>query len=72
MFFNKGISPQRSDKNFDFLGYNIDPKGLSIAPKNLANFLDRITQLYEQGAKIQTVGTENRNGIGIGWAIIKV
>ena len=25
------------------------PKGLSIAPKTLANFLERITQLFEQG-----------------------
>ena len=29
-------------------GNSFEPKGLSIAPKILANFLDRITQLYEQ------------------------
>ena len=30
---------------------SFEPKGLSIAPKTLANFLDCITQLYEQGAE---------------------
>ena len=33
----------RIAKGFDFLGYSFEPKGLSIAPKTLANFLDRIT-----------------------------
>ena len=33
-------------KSFDFLGYSFEPKGLSIAPKTLANFLKRKTQLY--------------------------
>jgi len=37
----------RIAKGFDFLGYSFEPKGLSIAPKTLANFLERITQLYE-------------------------
>jgi len=32
------------------------PKGLSIAPKTLANFLERITQLYEQGATVRRIG----------------
>ena len=32
----------RIAKGFDFLGYSFEPKGLSIAPKTLANFLDRI------------------------------
>ena len=27
-------------------GYSFEPKGLSIAPKTLANFLERKTQLY--------------------------
>ena len=31
-------------KGFDFLGYSFEPKGLSIAPKTLANFLERKTQ----------------------------
>ena len=46
----------RIAKGFDFLGYNFEPKGLSIAPKTLANFLDRITQLYEQGADVRRIG----------------
>ena len=33
----------RIAKGFDFLGYSFEPKGLSIAPKTLANLLDRIT-----------------------------
>ena len=35
---------------------SFEPKGLSIAPKTLANFLDRITQLYEQGADHRRTG----------------
>ena len=46
----------RIAKGFDFLGYSFEPKGLSIAPKTLANFLDRITQLYEQGATVRRIG----------------
>ena len=42
----------RIAKGFDFLGYSFEPKGLSIAPKTLANFLDRIAQLYEPGAPV--------------------
>jgi len=42
--------------SFDFLGYSFEPKGLSIAPKTLANFLDRIAQLYEQDADARRIG----------------
>ena len=38
------------------MGYSFEPKGLSIAPKTLANFLDRMTQLYEQGATVRRIG----------------
>jgi RNA-directed DNA polymerase len=31
-------------KDFDFLGYSFEPKGLSIAQKTLANFLKRFIQ----------------------------
>ena len=34
---------------------------LSIAPKTLANFLERITQLYEQGADVRRIGKYVRN-----------
>jgi hypothetical protein len=37
------------------------PKGLSIAPKTLANFLERKTQLYEQGATGKRIGQYVRN-----------
>ena len=46
----------RIAKGFDFLGYSFEPKGLSIAPKTLANFLERIAQLYEQGADVRRIG----------------
>jgi len=36
--------------------YSFDPKGLSIAPKTLANFLERMTQLYEQDADHRRIG----------------
>ena len=51
----------RIAKGFDFLGYSFEPKGLSIAPKTLANFLDRKTQLYEQGADVRRIGKYVRN-----------
>ena len=44
---------QRSDYR---LGYSFEPKGLSIAPNTLANFLERKTQLYEQGATVRRIG----------------
>jgi len=46
----------RIAKGFDFLGYSFEPKGLSIAPKTLAKFLERKTQLYEQGATVKRIG----------------
>ena len=51
----------RIAKGFNFLGYSFEPKGLSIAPKTLANFLDRITRLYEQGADGKRIGQYVRN-----------
>ena len=54
----------RIAKGFDFLGYSFEPKGLSIAPKTLANFLERITQLYEQGATVRRIGKYVRNWWG--------
>ena len=38
------------------VGYSFEPRGLSIAPKTLANFLERKTQLYEQGADHRRIG----------------
>ena len=43
------------------VGYSFEPKGLSIAPKTLANFLERKTQLYEQGADHRRIGQYVRN-----------
>ena len=44
----------RIDKGFDLLGYSFEPKGLSIASKTLANFLE-VSQLYEQGADVKHI-----------------
>ena len=41
--------------------YSFEPRRLSIAPKTLANFLDRKTQLYEQGATVRRIGQYVRN-----------
>ena len=43
------------------VGYSFEPKGLSIAPKTLANFLERMTQLYEQGADVKRIRQYVRN-----------
>ena len=51
----------RIAKGFDFLGYILEPKWLSIAPKTLANFLERVAQLYEQGADVRRIGQYVRN-----------
>jgi hypothetical protein len=44
------------------MGYSFEPKGLSIVPKTLANFLERKTQLYEQG-DMMLEGTDYTSGI---------
>jgi RNA-directed DNA polymerase len=36
----------RIAKGFDFFVHSFEPKGLLMAPKTLANFLERIAQLY--------------------------
>ena len=41
----------RIAKGFDFLGYSFEPKWL-IAPKTLANFLERAIRLYEHGVQM--------------------
>ena len=38
------------------VGYSFEPKGLSIAPKTLANLLERKTQIYEQCADVRRIG----------------
>jgi hypothetical protein len=43
------------------VGYSFEPKGLSLAPKTLAKFLERKTQLYEQGADVRRIGKYVRN-----------
>ena len=40
---------------------SFEPKWMSIAPKTLANFLERKTQLYEQGATVRRIELYVRN-----------
>ena len=42
------------------MGYSSQSKG-QVVPKTLANFLDRVTQLYEQGATVRRIGQYVRN-----------
>ena len=51
---------EKNGGNFVFTS-GTQPKGLSIAPKTLANFLERIAQLYEQGADVRRIGQYVRN-----------
>ena len=37
--------PQRG---FDFLGYHFSPTGLSVAKRTIANFIEKVSRLYEQ------------------------
>ena len=46
----------RISRGFDFLGYPIAPEKLSIAANTILNFINRICQLYEQGADSLRIG----------------
>ena len=54
---NNGSFPQQRTTRVG----GVRSQGLSIAPKTLANFLDRIAQLYEQGATVRRIGKYVRN-----------
>jgi len=43
------------------LSIKLQPKGLSIAPKTLANFLDRMAQLFM--SKVQTIDASGREKV---------
>jgi hypothetical protein len=43
----------RIEKGFDFLGYRFSRKRLAVAEKTIANFVERLTRLYEQGRSAQ-------------------
>ena len=40
----------RASKGFDFLGYHLTPRGLSVAAGTIDHHIERIDRLYEQGA----------------------
>jgi RNA-directed DNA polymerase len=46
----------RIDRRFDFLGYRFHPDRLTIAEKTRKNFVDKVRQLYEQGADSVRIG----------------
>jgi hypothetical protein len=58
---NNGSFPQLKTTKAISAGYSFEPKGLSIAPKTLANFLECITQLYDQGVDVRRIGKYFRN-----------
>jgi len=43
----------RISRGFDFLGYWFSPPGLGIARKTVGRCLEKISQLYEQGAPLR-------------------
>jgi hypothetical protein len=46
----------RISRGFDFLGYRFAPQGLGVAQVTIQRFLDKIRQLYEQGATLCCIG----------------
>ena len=46
----------RIDRGFDFLGYQFEPDRLTVAEKTQKKFVDKVRQLYEQGADSVRIG----------------
>lgn len=46
----------RASKRFDFLGYHLSPRGLSVAAGTIDHHIERIDRLYEQGASPCHIG----------------
>ena len=58
-----GIIQENKKYILFYIKISFKPKVLSIAPKTLANFLERAAQLYDQG--VQTIDASgNTSGIG--------
>ena len=47
----------RISRGFDFLGYVFTPAGLEVAPRAVERCVERVSQLYEQGADLIRIGT---------------
>jgi hypothetical protein len=70
----------RISRGFDFLGYRFAPQGLSVAQVTIQRFLDKIRQLYEQGASECRIGEYVkrwwrwvRSGVLLkGWNVVSV
>ena len=65
----------RSSHGFDFLGYHLTLDGIRPAAQTLHNCLQRIAQLYEQGADTTRIGQSVRNwlrwlGSGLGERLV--
>jgi len=46
----------RISRGFDFLGYAFTPAGLDVAPRTIERCVQRMSQLYEQGADLIHIG----------------
>ena len=46
----------RISRGFDFLGYLFTPAGLEVAPRAVEHCVERVSQLYEQGADLVRIG----------------
>ena len=46
----------RAERGFDFLGYHLQPGGVTVAAKTIANMYERIARLYEYGADSVRIG----------------
>jgi hypothetical protein len=46
----------RISRGFDFLGYGFTPAGLDAAPQTIEKCVERVSQLYEQGADMIHIG----------------
>ena len=47
----------RISRGFDFLGYAFTPAGLDVAPRTIERCVQRVSQLYEQGADMIHIGS---------------
>jgi hypothetical protein len=70
----------RISRGFDFLGYRFAPQGFGVAQVTIQRFLDKIRQLYEQGASECRIGEYVkrwwrwvRSGVLLkGWNVVSV
>jgi len=74
----------RISRGFDFLGYGFTPAGLDAAPQTIEKCVERVSQLYEQGADMIHIGAYVRrwqrwarsglrdSGEGLAWHVLRL